>query len=69
MELITTWFYFSLFLKHLQLLFAGEATHVNFYTTTHGAYLTGVREAERLISYYADWADRHKERETYTLVS
>lgn len=40
--------------KHLQVLFAGEATHVNFYTTTHGAYITGVREAERLISYYAD---------------
>uniref|UniRef100_A0A671SEX4 Zgc:66484 n=1 Tax=Sinocyclocheilus anshuiensis TaxID=1608454 RepID=A0A671SEX4_9TELE len=31
---------------HLQVLFAGEATHENFYTTTHGAYLTGVREAE-----------------------
>ncbi|XDV30052.1 hypothetical protein PO909_033051 [Leuciscus waleckii] len=40
--------------KHLQVLFAGEATHDQFYTTTHGAYLTGIREAERLISYYAD---------------
>ncbi|XP_057191332.1 spermine oxidase-like [Triplophysa rosa] len=38
----------------LQVLFAGEATHVNFYTTTHGAYMTGVREAQRLISYYSD---------------
>uniref|UniRef100_A0A672KJL2 Peroxisomal N(1)-acetyl-spermine/spermidine oxidase-like n=2 Tax=Sinocyclocheilus grahami TaxID=75366 RepID=A0A672KJL2_SINGR len=40
--------------KHLQVLFAGEATHENFYTTTHGAYLTGVREAERIISYYTN---------------
>ncbi|XP_077129217.1 peroxisomal N(1)-acetyl-spermine/spermidine oxidase-like isoform X2 [Ranitomeya variabilis] len=36
----------------LQVLFAGEATHPNFYTTTHGAYMTGVREAERLIKLY-----------------
>ncbi|XP_053327207.1 peroxisomal N(1)-acetyl-spermine/spermidine oxidase-like [Spea bombifrons] len=39
-------------LRPLQVLFAGEATHANFYTTTHGAFLTGVREAERILKLY-----------------
>lgn len=29
--------------------FAGESTHVQFIGTTHGAYLTGQREAGRLL--------------------
>ncbi|XP_035264453.1 spermine oxidase [Anguilla anguilla] len=39
--------------KPLQVLFAGEATHVNFYTTTHGAFVSGTREAQRIIDLYA----------------
>eukprot|EP00249_Psilotum_nudum_P014519 c24861_g1_i1 orf=552-2429(+) len=36
----------------LQLLFAGEGTHRHFYSTTHGAYLSGLREANRLLHLY-----------------
>ena len=38
----------------LQLMFAGEATHRQFYGTVHGAYLTGVREAERLLKHLSE---------------
>ncbi|XP_062501096.1 peroxisomal N(1)-acetyl-spermine/spermidine oxidase-like [Corticium candelabrum] len=41
----------------LQLLFAGEATHRNYYSTLHGAYLTGIREADRIISLYEHSTD------------
>ncbi|PIN17266.1 Flavin-containing amine oxidase [Handroanthus impetiginosus] len=36
----------------LQILFAGEATHRTHYSTTHGAHLSGLREANRLLEYY-----------------
>ena len=36
----------------LQVLFAGEATSSTHFSTTHGAFESGVREANRLIQYY-----------------
>ncbi|KAL0374489.1 UNVERIFIED_CONTAM: putative polyamine oxidase 5 [Sesamum radiatum] len=38
--------------SQLQILFAGEATHRTHYSTTHGAYLSGIREANRLLKHY-----------------
>ena len=34
------------------ILFAGEGTHERFYGTAHGALMTGVREAKRLLEVY-----------------
>lgn len=33
------------------LLFAGEATSINFFSSTHGAYISGKREAENIKSF------------------
>lgn len=40
--------------KPMQILFAGEATERNFYSTTHGALKSGWREAQRLIDRYPE---------------
>uniref|UniRef100_A0A2K5QDZ5 Spermine oxidase n=1 Tax=Cebus imitator TaxID=2715852 RepID=A0A2K5QDZ5_CEBIM len=40
--------------KPMQVLFSGEATHRKYYSTTHGALLSGQREAARLIEMYRD---------------
>ncbi|XP_001637328.2 spermine oxidase [Nematostella vectensis] len=34
-----------------KILFAGEATNRSAYATTHGAYISGVREAKRILDY------------------
>ena len=31
--------------------FAGEATIENHFSTVHGAYLSGIRESERILTY------------------
>ncbi|KAL7877786.1 hypothetical protein SRHO_G00044290 [Serrasalmus rhombeus] len=36
----------------LQVMFAGEATHRSFFSTVHGALITGWREADRLHTHY-----------------
>jgi len=34
------------------ILFAGEGTHERYYGTMHGAFLSGIREAKRIIDLY-----------------
>lgn len=46
---------FKLVFKHFQMpivLFAGEATNPTQYAMVHGAYATGIREADRLAALY-----------------
>lgn len=35
-------------------MFAGEGTHDNFYSTTHGAYETGLNQAQTFLRYHVD---------------
>lgn len=38
--------------KQPRLLFAGEATHDYHYSTLHAAYMSGLREARRLVPLF-----------------
>nr|XP_028599959.1 spermine oxidase isoform X1 [Podarcis muralis] len=38
----------------MQVMFSGEATHRKYYSTTHGALLSGQREANHLLEMYQD---------------
>lgn len=46
--------HFSYPLQPMQVMFSGEATHRKYYSTTHGAVLSGQREAAHLIEMYQD---------------
>ena len=41
-----------------RLLFAGEATHSEYFSTVHGAILSGQREADRITAYYTSASSR-----------
>ncbi|XP_023239948.1 spermine oxidase-like [Centruroides sculpturatus] len=53
-ELLATPIYANPYQTKPVLLFAGEATHSSFYSTTHGAYLSGQKAADLLVEVEQD---------------
>ena len=44
-------YFFIIYLKPI-ICFAGEGTHEIHFSTVHGAFLSGIREAERIANYF-----------------
>ena len=40
-------------------MFAGEATLKNYHSTVHGAFVSGQREAQRILDDLEDWINAH----------
>lgn len=38
--------------KHPVLLFAGEACHEKFFSTAHGAFLSGMEQAKKIVEFF-----------------
>lgn len=34
------------------ILFAGEACHQQYFSTAHGAFLSGIEQAEKILNFY-----------------
>ena len=47
-------FKISFILKELAIMFAGEATLKNYHSTVHGAFVSGQREAQRILDDLED---------------
>ncbi|GFS88301.1 spermine oxidase [Nephila pilipes] len=62
-ELLATPIYADPYHSKPALMFAGEATHPSFYSTTHGAYLSGKKCAELLLEPDSDPNNKHDRKE------
>lgn len=41
----------KLYFQHPVLMFAGEAVHKSYFSTTHGAFMSGTSQAQIIIDY------------------